>query len=287
MTPPTQEILGSHPDFPGSHVAFDHDLGFYRTFPYPSEESLEHFYTQEYRHIRQENPDENYLRFMRHRAREQTNFILNASSCLHFESVIDIGCGCGELLNALHTHATVLHGFETDTLMASYAKAHLLGNSIKIQNEHFSPKQHLVKCDLITMSHVLEHIPTPISFLERLRTHSMERGGALFVEVPNEPTVWIEKQIEWRLRGLGHLNYFTSESLKSTLMRAGFKRIQFASSGIPVSTLMASRRPRNRLIRKYQQIRQQLFPSEAPLPDYESQGGNAERIYLLALAFND
>jgi len=68
--------------------------------------------------------------------------------------------------------------------------------------------------DVITMSHVLEHLPEPISFLSTLREHVLKTDGVLFIEVPNlyghscfEPA---------------HLYSFTDKTLTMMLRAAGF-----------------------------------------------------------------
>lgn len=286
MTPPKQEILGPHPDFPDSNVAFDSDLGFYRTFPYPSDESLKRYYTQEYRNIRQESPDENYLRFMRYRALEQTKFILNASSRHHFKSVIDIGCGCGELLNALQPHAAELHGFETDTVMAGHASAHCLCPSVKIHNEHYSPAKHLISSDLITMSHVLEHIPNPVEFLTNLRTNSLTLGGIMFLEVPNEPLYWLKMQMARKQRGLGHLNYFTPASLSTTLSAAGLKVLDIRCFGITLHEHIHII-SRSRLARRLASVLARMTPNTGDVPNYTQRLPGEDGIYLQALAVSE
>jgi 2-polyprenyl-3-methyl-5-hydroxy-6-metoxy-1,4-benzoquinol methylase len=275
--------LGSHPDFPESTVAFDSDLGFYHTTPYPTEAALEKFYTKEYRDIRQESPDESYVAFMRHRALVQSSFILEASGKNHFESVLDIGCGCGELLNALQPHSKQLHGFETDHVMASHAITNRSANSIDIRNEHYSSQQHPLECDLITMSHVLEHIPEPAKFLQSLREESLAANGLMFIEVPNDPLYWLQSQIDREQKGLGHLNYFTPDSLASTLNRAGFKTLDIRLCGITLQQHIR-RLDRGKVGRFSARVKQRLFPMAGKLPDYTCRREGEDGIYLQALA---
>ena len=286
MNIPADQTLGSHPDFPESQVAFDEIAGFYRTFPYPSEEALERFYSREYRSIRQESPDDNYLKFMRHRANEQIRFIVGTSHRRSFDAAIDIGCGCGELLNALLPHANRLHGFETDVVMATHAKSRRSSESREIHNQHYSPREHPIKADLITMSHVLEHIPEPLDFLSILRANSLSSGGILFLEVPNEPSQWVKSQIDWQRKGLGHVNYFTRQSLEFLLERAGFAHSVSRECGKLVTSHMSAARPTTSLNQRLWRKMRRFLPAAVPLPDYQAEGGTSPRIYLQTLAFN-
>jgi 2-polyprenyl-3-methyl-5-hydroxy-6-metoxy-1,4-benzoquinol methylase len=283
MKLPIQNDLGSHPDFPDSRVALDGDLGFYRTIPYPSEELLERFYTQEYRSIRQESPDENYLKFMRHRAIEQTKYIIETSARQSFQGVMDIGCGCGELLNALQPYSQRLNGFETDRVMSAHATTHRRSPSIEIHNEHYSTLDRPLECDLITMSHVLEHIPEPVEFLKDLRECTLTTDGLMFIEVPNDPLYWLKRQIARKQRGLGHLNYFTPESLASTLSAAGFKTLDTRMCGITLHQHIR-RLERGRLGRLSTRVMERLFPTAGKLPDYTLSAPDEDGIYLQTLA---
>ena len=101
MPPQIPTNLGTHADFPQSQVKFDSSLGFFRTFPYPDESQLADFYTEEYREIRQEKPDENYVAFMRHRAFAQRDFILQHAPGRRFRRVMDIGCGVGRFVQPM------------------------------------------------------------------------------------------------------------------------------------------------------------------------------------------
>ncbi|PQJ28091.1 class I SAM-dependent methyltransferase [Rubritalea profundi] len=278
--------LGPHPDFPDCRVRFDEKSGFYRTFPYPSEVSLEKFYTKEYREIRKEEPDEAYVAFMRHRAKAQKDFIIKHNAGRKFEKALDIGCGCGELLNALQPHAKFLVGYETDSMMASHALNHKRSESIEISNSHFVSENKLPENDLIVMSHVFEHIPNPVRFLSELRCRVMAPGGVLFLEVPNETDEWVKKQIKWGVRGLGHVNYFSPKSLEQILTAAGFEGVSSSVCGMSVKKHMSLRRPRNRVVRKLRKYCSKMRKPKSALPDYLVRPKNEKRIYIQTIAVN-
>jgi SAM-dependent methyltransferase len=97
--------------------------------------------------------------------------------------------------------------------------------------------------DLITMSHVLEHMYDPASVLRALRAALADDGG-LLIEVPcltapeiNPPGLFM----------MEHLNYFEEASLGNLLGVAGFecleKTITLDSFPFPVITVLARKAP--------------------------------------------
>lgn len=284
MHPSPNQDLGPHPDFPECRVAFDESVGFFRTVPYPSEAALETFYTREYREIRQESPTYEYVNFMRHRAKAQADFILAHTGRTHFKRVIDIGCGCGELLNALQPHADELHGYETDPVMATHAQGQSVSNDIKIHNTHFVPDNSGIGCDILAMSHVLEHVPEPIDFLKKIRINSIKQSGLIFIEVPNVPDYWTEKQINWQIKGLGHINYFTPESLESIVIKSGYSIINITQCGITIYKNIKHRKPSKSIWFRFKRKVLSRLRLPLPMPSYHLQGGTNPRIYIQVIA---
>lgn len=79
------------------------------------------------------------------------------------------------------------------------------------------------KFDLITMSHVLEHLPQPVEYLENLVNRYLEPNGHILIEVPNlygEVTSLI----------FPHVIAFTQETLWATMNRAGLHPIAVETS---------------------------------------------------------
>lgn len=275
--------IGTHPDFLNSEVVYDDSTGLYRTDPYPSEVELAEFYSKEYRQIRQESPNENYIAFMEHRAHAQRDFILKHADRESLGRVMDIGCGCGTLLNALAPHADALSGFETDSMMANHARDHRVDERIAIHNAHFVADQTAELFDLVAMSHVLEHVPEPAIFLKKLLEGPLSESGLLFVEVPNDPSHWLKIQIDEKYRGLGHVNYFTPKSLQQVIEAAGMEVISSRLCGKSLHSHIRSVTGGS-LVRRVRGVLRRVFPKRAALPDYSSSPPNDEGIYLQTLA---
>ena len=84
--------------------------------------------------------------------------------------------------------------------------------------------------DLITMAHVLEHLPGPVDYLREIRDNWLTEDGTLLVEVPNlygHPSVEIP-----------HLFCFSSGTLSYALARSGYEVTRMARHGSPRSKLI-------------------------------------------------
>ncbi|GAA5128532.1 hypothetical protein GCM10023212_35090 [Luteolibacter yonseiensis] len=257
--------------------------GFCQTSPYPTEEQLAAYYESEYREVRNEVPDQEYIRFMDHRAEIQMGYILETSGRSGFESALDIGCGAGRLLNKLGTRCGRVQGYEADKAMAGFALANRTGPHIDVINELFQPENSGIRTQLITMSHVLEHVPEPGTFLRRLHTHVLGSGGHLFVEVPNDPDHWVEKQIKWGIRGLAHINYFTETSLERCLTNSGYEIVSLRTCGLPLDRFIRQRKPKSLVARQLRKL-SALLPARPQADAYRTSLSSRENIYLQAVA---
>jgi|GEM_PF-3223647 len=274
--------LGTHPDF-NCPVVATKDNRFCHTDPYPSNDALASFYQSNYREIRREGPTSEYNRFMEARAHVQKSFILEHGKRRGFNNILDIGSGCGALLGELRSHGKSLTGYEPDEIMAKHARENYSDGTSRFEHGLFQPKPETERFDLITMSHVLEHVPHPKTFISALREHTMAPDALFFVEVPNDPLDWVQLQIKWNLKGLAHLNYFTPYSFRQLFKSCGMHVINLITCGMPLSKFIKSRRPKRRL----QRIVNRCFPpSRSSLPDYSPDSAKKPGVYIQALVQN-
>ena len=84
--------------------------------------------------------------------------------------------------------------------------------------------------DLVSMSHVLEHLPDPVGMLRLIREKLLTDNGLLLLEVPN---FYAHDSYE-----LAHLACYTPHTLTEALRLAGFKVVQLERHGIPRSDLL-------------------------------------------------
>src|SRR5262249_14623991 len=76
--------------------------------------------------------------------------------------VLDVGCGNGELLTRLKNFGWEVAGMEPDPTAASLARMHF-GIDVRGRMEDFEDASF----DVITLSHVIEHLPSPLATLAR------------------------------------------------------------------------------------------------------------------------
>lgn len=94
--------------------------------------------------------------------------------------LIDYGCGTGDFLAACQRKGFDISGIEPSDIARQQAIAQT-NTTIHAHLDNLAKDQ---KVDIITMWHVLEHVPNPKETLKRLRKH-LNTGGYLIIAVPN------------------------------------------------------------------------------------------------------
>ena len=93
-------------------------------------------------------------------------------------SLLDYGTGTGEFLHYLHKKDFIVSGVEPNNKAREQANI-LLNNRIKVSINEIEDR-----FDIISMWHVLEHLPQPISIIKKLKER-LHSDGLLIVAVPN------------------------------------------------------------------------------------------------------
>ncbi len=145
-----------------------------------------------------------------------TKYLLN-------KSILDFGCEFGGFLKFVK-NAKKKFGVELNKNCISYLKKNskniVVTNNIKNINEKF---------DVITLFHVLEHLPNQVETLIELK-NKLKKTGKIILEVPSANDILLSiKELNsfknftfWH----EHLILHTIQSLKKILSKAGFKRIE-------------------------------------------------------------
>ena len=84
--------------------------------------------------------------------------------------------------------------------------------------------------DLISMAHVLEHLPDPVEYLAHLRTTRLTPDGYLLIEVPN---LYAHDCFE-----TAHMVSYSANTLSQTLQKAGFTLSAIKIHGQPRSEVI-------------------------------------------------
>ncbi len=136
--------------------------------------------------------------------------------------IVDVGCGWGALLLGARERGLDGIGFEFTEQNVEYGR-NVLGLDLRLQA---FPEATLAEgsVDAITFVHSLEHVPDPLTYLEKA-AHVLREGGALAVVVPNiaslgstalgEAWPWLER--DW------HYTHFAPGTLRALAIQAGFE----------------------------------------------------------------
>jgi len=196
--------------------------------PRMTQEELADFYTRGYRELYQgsERPGSKDLLAQRKRAIALIHAVDGRLN--RVTRHLDIGCSAGYLLERfLHRFACQPVGIEPGAAYREYA-----------QREGFTVYASLVEMlaageerfDFISMAHVLEHLPEPVSYLASLRENVLTPDGRLLVEVPN---LYAHDCFE-----VAHLVAYSPHTLVQTLQRAGFTPLFLRRHGQPRSKIL-------------------------------------------------
>lgn len=187
------------------------------------------FYAETYRKIYQDSPEPTPkdLYVQNERAKHLIGF-LNKQHVRSVNRALDIGASSGKLLLAYQlAFDCEVAGIEPGDAYRQYAESRGL--------EMHSSIEALVtpnagRFDLISLIHVLEHLPEPVGILQTLREKLLADDGHLLIEVPN---FYAHDSYE-----LAHLSCFTPKSLKAVMKRAGFRVLRLKRHGEPRSDLL-------------------------------------------------
>lgn len=136
------------------------------------------------------------------------------------ESVLDVGCGHGIFLDVIRNIAERTAGMDVDI----HLKPHLLERG----HEYYPnwPDEEVEKFSRIVLFNTLEHIEDPVSFMKEA-SKRLTADGKVMIGVPNAADFMVdvvEEYIPFFYRK-GHLYYFSMDSLRYVLVKAGYQII--------------------------------------------------------------
>ncbi len=140
--------------------------------------------------------------------------------------VLDVGCGYGQFLFALKNMGYEnLKGIDINNESINECKKKGL-NVEQITDIRDFAKQSTEKYDIITMSHVLEHIDKEkiIDTVTHIKKYLLAEGGEFILMVPNAQSY---TGTYWRYEDFTHTIMFTAGTCIYVLKAAGFNTINF------------------------------------------------------------
>lgn len=143
--------------------------------------------------------------------------------------LLDVGCGSGSYLSYMERLGWNTEGVEVDPRAVRQArKFSLTIHEGELEQHEFESHRF----DVITLSHVLEHVHDPKRLLEEC-LRILKPGGTLMAITPNIRSVGHRRFKEsWRgLEPPRHIHLFTCAALRRVAVEAGF-RVQLRTSAV-------------------------------------------------------
>jgi len=158
------------------------------------------------------------------RARHLAKIIKDRYGNLTGEDHLDIGCGSGALIRRLHELCGCNGaGIEPDDSYRKFAQSQGLDVFASLDEWKNSVGRRV---KIVTISHVLEHLPDPLAFLVHIKEEILCASGILLVEVPH---LYFHPYFE-----LVHIVAFSPHTIRQVLRMAGFKVMYFKQHGHPM-----------------------------------------------------
>ena len=173
----------------------------------------------------------------RHMDGQRVNARINVELLRHFcpdlsgKSLLDVGSGYGFFLDRLrHASAKRLAGIELSQAQRKYAVEELRLETLGQLDDLTGNDQF----DVITIFEVIEHIPTPPEFIQKVCQH-LKVGGSLIVGTDNFTSDVVKVLGEGFPKWIPHehVSFFTPATLEEMLAKAGPLKFSGARSFTP------------------------------------------------------
>ena len=142
--------------------------------------------------------------------------------------LLDVGCGNGAFLQRATKAGWDAEGIEPDESAARVARQ----TGCSVETETLDSYATSKRFDVVTMSHVIEHVPDPRRAVKKAYD-ILADGGMLWMATPNvcSPGRY-HYGADWRgLEVPRHTAIFTAEALSNMLREAGYQQIRFHCRG--------------------------------------------------------
>jgi len=153
-------------------------------------------------------------------------------------SVLDIGCGVGEVIDVFKDNNWDCHAIEFNPGAVKWLKE----KGINVSNVHFNEYISDIKFDVIMAWGVVEHVLDPSVFLKK--AYNLLKPGGIFVsEVPHGNSLLVDysrltkKDPERIIMGEQHIVLYSIDAYKNLHESSGLKNLHLQTNGLDVSTI--------------------------------------------------
>lgn len=204
------------------------DCGLVYQSPRMTEKETTSFYAEEYRLLYEGSASPTTRNLSDQKGRAESLFSFASPNLGVVKRHLDIGCSFGLLLKHFQeNYQCQAVGIEPGEGHRAHAKTE--GLTVYATLEELEGKEE-ARFDLISLAHVLEHLPDPVGYLDHLRKSLLQPDGWLLLEVPN---LYAHDSFE-----IAHLVSFSQRTLVQTLAKAGYEIVKVAKHGNPRSALL-------------------------------------------------
>lgn len=144
-------------------------------------------------------------------------------------TLLDIGCSTGEFMNIAREFGFRTTGIEPQKRAAEIAREKY---GLNVINKDFlGTKWQNDTPDVVTMIHLLEHLPDPSEVLRKVK-RILSPNGIVVIEIPYLSLLWtpLLRRHHPIFEG-SHLIFFTKESIVSLLKAEGFRILRLKRVG--------------------------------------------------------
>jgi 2-polyprenyl-3-methyl-5-hydroxy-6-metoxy-1,4-benzoquinol methylase len=166
-------------------LLYDQDLDMLITFPQPKIEDLPSYYKSS-AYISHTDSNKSFIDKLYQLVKKYTlnkKVKLINSFKTEQKNLLDVGCGTGEFLKVCKKNGWRVTGVEPNSKAKCFTESKLGNNSKSIIYSELS-EIHSVKFDVITLWHVLEHVPNLENYISTLK-NLLKPNGVVVVAVPN------------------------------------------------------------------------------------------------------
>ncbi|MEN8187592.1 MAG: class I SAM-dependent methyltransferase [Bacteroidota bacterium] len=169
-------------------LIFDQEKEMLITYPKPKDEELGRYYESEsyisHTDANKSLFDRVYQTVKNHTIKKKVKLIDSFKT--DKKTILDIGCGTGEFLLACKIAGWNVSGIEPNEKARNFTKSKISESNDNVYKsiEEFIQKNKDIKFDVISLWHVLEHVPNLDEYIAYLK-QLLKPGGRLIVAVPN------------------------------------------------------------------------------------------------------